>query len=83
MERTVLEVTDIAGEEEAVLMTVPLGMTVALMVVMVVVREVRALERTSPPTPSPTGPSRRGRGDTIAWTAVATTTTEAVVEESC
>ena len=82
MERTVLEVTDIAGEAEAVLITVPLGMTAALMVVMVVVREVRALERTSATTPSPTGPSRRGREDTIAWTAVATTTTEAVVEES-
>ena len=81
MERTVLEVTDIAGEAEAVLMTAPLGMTAALMVVMVVVREVRALGRTSVTTPSPPGPSRRGRGDTIA--AMATTTAEVVVEESC
>ena len=74
--------TDTAGEAEAVLMTVPLGMTAALMVVMVVVTEVRALGRTSVPTPSPLGPSRRGREGTIAWTAVATITTEAVVEES-
>ena len=88
MERTVVvtEVTDIAVEAEAVLMTVLLGMMVALMVVMEGVRsarEVMALERTLVPTHSARGASCRGRAGSIAWTAVATITTEAVVEESC
>ena len=87
MERTVVvtEVTDIAVEAEAVLMTVLLGMMVALMVVMEGVRsarEVMALERTLAPTHSARGASCRGRAGTIVWTAVATTTTEEVGEES-
>ena len=80
------EVTDIAEEVVAVLMMALLGMTAALMAGMEEERppllEVRALERTSVSTRSARGASCRGRAGTIVWTAVATTTTEEVGEES-